>query len=81
MGFEASEVDPLAIRVLEEKGYPTEGLYSKMVSRFLGKEHFGYLITLCDRANEKCPVFPCMENASTDRLMILPRQPAARMSG
>jgi arsenate reductase len=28
------------------------------LSQFLGKVHFGYLITVCDRAERGCPVFP-----------------------
>jgi protein-tyrosine-phosphatase len=31
--------------------------YPKTVDRFLGR-HFDYVITVCDRAAESCPVFP-----------------------
>jgi arsenate reductase len=26
----------------------------------MGKVHFGYMITVCDRAEQKCPIFPGM---------------------
>jgi arsenate reductase len=56
-GTEATRVNPLAITVLEEAGYRTDGLYSKVHTRFLG-EHFDVVLTVCDQANESCPIFP-----------------------
>jgi arsenate reductase len=56
-GTEATRVNPLAIAVLEEAGYRTDGLYSKVLTRFLG-EHFDVVLTVCDEANERCPIFP-----------------------
>jgi arsenate reductase len=32
--------------------------YSKSLSNYLGKMHFGYLITVCSTAEERCPLFP-----------------------
>jgi arsenate reductase len=45
------------MRALEEAGYRTDRLYSKALTRFLG-EHFDVVLTVCDRANESCPIFP-----------------------
>jgi arsenate reductase len=56
-GSEATAVNPLAMRALEEAGYRTDGLYSKALKRFLG-EHFDVVLTACDLANESCPIFP-----------------------
>ena len=56
-GTEPSEVRPLTLRVLEEAGIPTEGLRSKSVQEYMGRE-FDYVITVCDSARQDCPVFP-----------------------
>jgi protein-tyrosine-phosphatase len=54
----ATEVHPVAIDVLGEHFHvDTRGLHPKPISRFVG-ETFDYVITVCDRANEACPVFP-----------------------
>jgi protein-tyrosine-phosphatase len=52
------EIHPLAKQVLEERyGIDTSNLFPKSVDRFIG-QHFDYVITVCDRAAETCPVFP-----------------------
>jgi len=56
-GTEPSRVNPLAIAVMRERGIDISGHHSKPVGKFLG-EHFQYLITVCDNAREKCPIFP-----------------------
>jgi protein-tyrosine-phosphatase len=56
-GTHPSRVNPLAIRVLEEAGIPTDGLRSKSVTEYLG-QRFDYVITVCDDARDACPVFP-----------------------
>ena len=45
------------IKVLEEAGISTDGLRSKSVQEFMGRE-FDYVITVCDSARRNCPVFP-----------------------
>jgi len=50
-------VHPMALEVLEERHVATVGLRPKDVATFLGQE-FDYVITVCDRALEQCPVFP-----------------------
>lgn len=59
-GLEPKGVHPLTIKVMEEIGINMEGHYSKQLMDFAGKVHFGYLITVCSSAEEKCPVFPGM---------------------
>lgn len=56
-GVEASFVRPQAIEVMREIGIDISGQRSKSVEEFLGQE-FDYVITVCDNANERCPVFP-----------------------
>jgi arsenate reductase len=56
-GTEPSEVRPLTLRVLKEAGIPTDGLRSKSVQEFMGRQ-FDYVITVCDSARQNCPIFP-----------------------
>jgi arsenate reductase len=58
-GLEPKGINPYTKRVMEEVGVNLSGQYSKHVGEYMGKIHFGYLITLCGEAEEKCPtVFP-----------------------
>jgi arsenate reductase len=59
-GLEPSVVNPYAIRVMEEIGVDMSSHRSKSLNEYLGKVHFAYLITVCDRAEQKCPIFPGM---------------------
>jgi len=56
-GSEPSSVNETAVQVMKEIGIDISGHRSKHVKEFLGK-HFHYIITVCDKANESCPVFP-----------------------
>jgi arsenate reductase len=56
-GTEATLVRPEAIAVMEEIGLDITGQTSKTLDRYLG-EPFDYVITVCDSANDACPVFP-----------------------
>src|ERR687897_530676 len=56
-GTEATHVRPLAMRAMNEIGVDISGHESKTLERYLG-EPFDYVITVCDDANEACPVFP-----------------------
>ena len=49
-------VNPYAIKVMMEIGIDISKNKPKNVSEFLSKE-FDYVITVCDGANESCPVF------------------------
>lgn len=59
-GLQPGVVNPFTIRVMEEKGVDISQHYSKGLDTYIGKDHFSYLITVCDRAAEKCPIFPGM---------------------
>jgi arsenate reductase len=50
-------VHPLAIQVMAEAGVDISGAYPKMLDRFIGQP-WDFVITVCDNANESCPVFP-----------------------
>jgi arsenate reductase len=56
-GVEAHGLNPRAVRVMAEAGVDISGHRSKLVSEFAGEE-FDYVVTVCDRARESCPVFP-----------------------
>lgn len=59
-GLEPSVINPLTVQVMEELGVDMSQHYAKGLDKFLFKEHFGYMITVCSRAEEKCPIFPGM---------------------
>jgi len=56
-GLEPQGLHPLTVKVMEEAGFDMSTHTSKPLSKFLG-QHFGYLITVCDRAEKNCPIFP-----------------------
>ena len=56
-GTVATTVNPLATRVMEEVGVDLRSHTSKTFDRFLG-EPWDYVITVCDQAAARCPVFP-----------------------
>lgn len=57
-GLEPTGLHPLAKKVMEELGFDMSGHQSKDLKQFLGKIHFGYLITVCANAEATCPIFP-----------------------
>ena len=57
-GVEPSMINPYTRRVMDEIGFDLAGQYSKDVKEFIGRDHFDYLITVCDDAEQNCPVFP-----------------------
>jgi arsenate reductase len=50
-------VNPLSLRVLDDRGISTTGLRSESVSVYQ-HEPWDYVITLCDEAREACPYLP-----------------------
>ena len=56
-GTEAKFVRPEAMSAMAELGVDISGQESKTLERYLG-EPFDYVVTVCDGANEACPVFP-----------------------
>ena len=57
-GLEPAPIHPHVYEVMEEVGIDLEGHYSKGVGDFLNKAYFGILITVCEKAEERCPTFP-----------------------
>ncbi len=56
-GTEATHVRPLAIKAMAELGIDISGQRSKVLTEYLSQP-FDYVITVCDQANESCPIFP-----------------------
>lgn len=57
-GLEPSAIHPMTIQVLQEIGIDASSQYAKPLTMYLGKVHFSYLITVCSKAEERCPIFP-----------------------
>jgi arsenate reductase len=58
-GLEPKSIHPFTVRVMQEIGVSLDGQYSKDVREYMGQLHFGYLITVCANAEERCPTtFP-----------------------
>jgi len=56
-GVDPTRINPLAVRVMAEAGVDISAQYSKSVDEMTGQD-FDYVITVCDRAREACPIFP-----------------------
>src|SRR5215213_5697635 len=56
-GTEATRVRPEAISVMAEIGVDISARESDTLDRYLG-EPLDLVVTVCDDANEACPVFP-----------------------
>ncbi len=50
------EVNPLAVKVMEEAGIDISHHQPKNIQQFIGYD-FDYVITVCDNARESCPIF------------------------
>ncbi len=50
-------VNPMTVEVMKELGVDMTYQRSKSVQEFAGRS-FDYVITVCDRAKETCPIFP-----------------------
>ncbi len=60
-GFAPREINPLTVKVMEERGFDLSDQYAKGLSQYLGKMHFGYLVNMCERTEPECPkTFPGM---------------------
>jgi arsenate reductase len=55
-GTKATRVRPLAVRAMAELGIDISAQESKTLERYLSQP-FDAVITVCDQANESCPVF------------------------
>lgn len=56
-GVQPTGLNPDAVRVMAEVGVDITGQRSKHVDELAGTP-FDYVVTVCDRARESCPVFP-----------------------
>lgn len=56
-GTEPVPVNPRAVEAMAEVGIDISAQRSKDVAPFL-EQQFSYVITVCDRAAERCPFFP-----------------------
>ncbi|MDR5708664.1 MAG: arsenate reductase ArsC [Armatimonadota bacterium] len=56
-GTEPRGLHPMAVQAMAEVGIDISGHASKSVEGFAGQS-FDWVITVCDRARESCPVFP-----------------------
>ena len=61
-GTNPKGVNPYTIRVLADSGIDWSAARSKSVDEFLDQP-FDYVITVCDRARQSCPVFPGQHNS------------------
>ena len=52
----AKQVNQKAVRVMAEAGIDISSHYPKMVDKYIN-DKWDYVITVCDDANETCPVF------------------------
>jgi arsenate reductase len=80
-GTEATSVRPEAIKVMAELGVDISGQESKTLDGYLD-ETLDYVVTVCDDANEACPVFPALRTTCTGRSATprkLPRSDEARL--
>jgi arsenate reductase len=56
-GTEETPVRPLAIRAMSEVGVDISGQTSKTLELYI-QQPWDVIITVCDQANESCPLFP-----------------------
>lgn len=59
-GSVAHRVHPLAIAVMAERGIDISRQRSTGLQEYMGSRQFDYLITVCDRLERACPMFPGM---------------------
>jgi len=58
-GLDPVGIHPFTVKVMKEIGVNLAEHRSKVVSTYLGKKHFAYLITVCAKAEKRClSVFP-----------------------
>ncbi len=57
-GLAPGRVHPLTIQVMGEIGVDMSAHRSKSVQEYIGKIHFGHIITVCGHADQNCPFIP-----------------------
>jgi arsenate reductase len=56
-GTHPAGLNPGAVEAMQEVGIDISAHRSKRIEEFLGRR-FDFVVTVCDRARETCPVFP-----------------------
>jgi len=59
-GTSPKGLHPATVETMKEIGIDVTGQTSKDVAQFLNQK-FDYVITVCDRAKQHCPIFPGAE--------------------
>jgi arsenate reductase (thioredoxin) len=60
-GVDSSAIHPLTLQVMAEIGIDISSQHSKSLKDYMGVIHFGYVITVCSQADDRCPItFPGM---------------------
>ena len=57
-GLDPRPIADLTVEVMDEIGIDIRTQEPKSVLPFLGRMHFGHLITVCSNAESRCPIFP-----------------------
>ena len=73
-GLDPSVIHPMTIQVLQEIGIDASGQYAKPLTTYLGKVHFSYLITVCSKAEQRCPIFPGIGFRQIAHTVVRPRR-------
>ena len=56
-GLESHGLNPRAVKVMQEIGIDISDQTSDQIEKYEGNT-FDFILTVCDHANENCPVFP-----------------------
>jgi len=59
--YPETHINPYAVKAMAESGYDISKQYPKLVNDFI-KDEFDHVLTVCDSAQETCPVFPNAKN-------------------
>ena len=59
--YPETHVNPYAVKAMAESGYDISKQYPKLENDFI-KDEFDHVLTVCDSAQETCPVFPNAKN-------------------
>lgn len=57
-GLSPRGLDPLAVKVMMEAGVDISGHRSKHVNELGSCKEFDYVVTVCNNADEQCPLYP-----------------------
>ena len=74
-GTEPKGLNPLAVEAMREIGIDISHQTSKSANVFLGQD-ISYVITVCDNAKQRCPIFPGTGKSCIGALTIRPKHKA-----